>query len=260
MIALLYSIIIFISTLLGAFVGLGGGVIIKPMLDLVHVHSVAMVDFISACAVFTMTIASTYKQIRSKTKFDLKIILCVALGSGLGGVLGSKAFDAVLRVSANPEIVRGIQALILALFLILVNVYINGKFPSFHVKNPLLIVMIGLFLGTTASFLGIGGGAINVAFLVLFFSFTMKEAAVYSVSVIFFSQFTKLCTLFVQNQFIPYDKTVLLYVLPCAVIGGIVGAMLNRRWDEKNIKKTFLICVYALVLVSFYNAFVAFTA
>ena len=46
---LLYGIIIIFSTFMGAFVGLGGGVIIKPMLDLIGHDTVAAVNFISAC-------------------------------------------------------------------------------------------------------------------------------------------------------------------------------------------------------------------
>ena len=53
----IYSIVIFLSTLLGAFVGLGGGVIIKPMLDVLHMHTLSEIAFFSSCAVLAMFLA-----------------------------------------------------------------------------------------------------------------------------------------------------------------------------------------------------------
>ena len=69
----------------------------------------------------------------------------------------------------------------------------KGK-KSFHLKNPITILLGGVVLGILSSFLGIGGGPINIMFFLLFFSMSMKEATVYSVAVIFFSQLSKLVT------------------------------------------------------------------
>ena len=67
----------------------------------------------------------------------------------------------------------------------------KGNHLSFHPflhsmvsKNPIAILLSGLLLGTAAAFLGIGVGPINVAFLTLMFSFTMRDAAVYSVAAV----------------------------------------------------------------------------
>jgi len=75
---LIYSLIIFFATFLGAFVGLGGGVIIKPLLDLIGHDSIATVNFISAFAVFSMSISSTIKHIKAKTKIDFKFIITLS--------------------------------------------------------------------------------------------------------------------------------------------------------------------------------------
>ena len=59
MVTVLYSIIIFVACTIGAIVGIGGGVIIKPLLDFIGVHSVEVVGFISTCAVFA-TVSYTH--------------------------------------------------------------------------------------------------------------------------------------------------------------------------------------------------------
>lgn len=255
MIVFIYCIIIFIATTLGACVGLGGGVIIKPMLDLIGHDTVDAVGFISSSAVFAMSIAATLNHIRSKTKFNVAFIVFVSAGSALGGIAGNKLFDLLLD-AFSPSVIKGIQGVILGALLVGINLYINApRRKSFEIKNKFGIFAGGFFLGMLASFLGVGGGPINVGFLVLFFSMSMKDAAVYSVAVIFFSQLTKLFTIYAENQFQPYDLKMLVFILPCAVIGGILGAKLNKSSDEKKIRKLFTACVYAVAAVSFYNGF-----
>ena len=41
MVILMYVLIVFVATFLGAAVGLGGGVIIKPCFDLINMHNTA---------------------------------------------------------------------------------------------------------------------------------------------------------------------------------------------------------------------------
>ncbi len=254
MITILYGIVIITATFLGAFVGLGGGVIIKPLLDLIGKDTVDVVNFISTCAVFSMSISSTIKHIRAKTKIDYKFIITLSIGAVAGGTAGSQLFDALLNKFDN-SMLKAIQGIILGILLLLSVIYINLKnAKSFNVKNPIGIIAVGLTLGFTASFLGVGGGPINVAFLVLFFSMTMKESAVYSVGIIFFSQLSKLVTMGITGTVPTVNPSTIAVAIACAVAGGIIGAMLNKKGSEKAIRTTFSIVVAALVVVNIYNA------
>ena len=251
---LIYGIIIILATFAGAFVGLGGGVIIKPLLDLIGHDTVAVVNFISACAVFSMSISSTVKHIRAKTKIDFKFIVTLSIGAVAGGIGGSALFDYLLTLFDNNALKR-LQGLILGILLVVSVIYINLKSAkSFKVKNPVGIVFVGLSLGFIASFLGVGGGPINVAFLVLFFSMSMKEAAVYSVGTIFFSQLSKLITMAVKGSVPAVSPSVLIVAVVCAVAGGIIGAKMNKKCNEKVIKTVFTVLVAAIAAVNFYNA------
>ena len=177
------------------------------------------VDFLSACAVFTMSIVSTAKQLRSKVSFDKKIILFIAFGSIAGGFLGSYCID-IFSGIAEQGMIRCIQAFTLAILLTTVSVYVAKDRKSFHIRNNFAIIFVGLSLGFIASFLGIGGGPINVAVLALFFSMNVKESAVYSVAIIFFSQLSKLITIFASSGIQPYAhqwKT-LIFILPAAIL------------------------------------------
>lgn len=254
MLIFIYSLVILAATTLGAFVGLGGGVIIKPVLDFIGAEPRMQVDFLSAVAVFTMSIVSTTKQIKNKVSFEKKIILFIASGSIAGGFLGSYCMD-MLSCVADQGIIRCIQAFTLAILLTAVSVYVAKDRRSFHVKNNFAIILVGLSLGFIASFLGIGGGPINVAVLTLFFSMNVKESAVYSVAIIFFSQLSKLITIFASSGVQPYAhqwKT-LIFILPMAVLGGFIGSKFNRKFDDKVIRKIFVAVMILLIILNVYN-------
>lgn len=257
MIFILYGAVIFIATLLGAFVGLGGGVIIKPMLDLINFHTLQQIAFFSSCAVFAMSVTSTAKHLKNKTPISRKIVLLFATGSVVGGFVGNKLFNYALSVSQTPDTVKSIQSFILSALLILVILSVNLNIKKYTVKNSTVIILSGLILGVTAAFLGIGGGPINVAVLTILFSFTMRDAAVYSVAIIFFSQISNIITTYINTGFKGFDLKYLIIIIPCAIIGGLIGAKLNRQCKEKTIKSIFTVSVAAITLLSLYNAVMA---
>ena len=258
MLTAIYSAVILVATTLGAFVGLGGGVIIKPVLDFIGKEPRMQVDFLSAAAVFTMSVVSTGKCIKRKQKIDVGIILFIAAGSVTGGWLGSAVMDYIGTFIAQQTI-RCIQAFTLAILLTAVSICVSKNSFSFNIKNKLAILFVGLVLGFIASFLGIGGGPINVAVLALFFSMNVKDSAVYSVAIIFFSQLSKLITIFATAGFESYAhqwKT-LIFILPAAVIGGFIGSSLNRKFDDKLIRKVFVTVMVLLIILNVYNGVTA---
>lgn len=256
MIGIIYAIVIFIATFLGACAGLGGGVIIKPVLDFIGAHDLNTISFLSTSAVFTMSVYSTIKQIRNKVKFDFVMILLIAVGAMIGGNLGSQAFSLLLN-SLNTNLVKCMQATILAILLIIVLININVPHKNLQVKNKILTFMIGLMLGTISSFLGIGGGPINVAVFVFFFSIDMKTATVYSIATILFSQASKLITIAATTGFGAFDLSLLFYTLPMAILGGMVGTKVNRAASEKTVTMIFNVAVFAIICLNIYNAVAA---
>ena len=253
---LIYSIIIFFATFMGSFVGLGGGVIIKACLDLIGHDTVATVNFISCCAVFSMSVSSTIKHIRAKTKIDFKFIVTLSIGAVIGGIIGSALFDYLLTIYDSVAMKR-MQGVILCLLLVASVIYINLKNrKSLTVKNPIGIIGVGLLLGVLSSFLGVGGGPMNVAFLILFFSMTSKDSAVYSVGVIFFSQLSKLITMTATNSIPEFNYITLILAIATAIIGGILGARMNKRSNEKTIKRVFTIVVACVAGINLCNAII----
>lgn len=257
MILLLYGIIIFLASAIGSFLGGGSGVIIKPLLTLLVDDTTEVINFISSVSVFAMSVSSTVKHIHSKTKVDFKTVLLISAGSIAGGFVGKYIFD--LFIHALPDhLAMAFQAALLAVLLGISLFYINKGKKSFHIQNKAVILIGGLILGIISSFLGIGGGPINIMFFVLFFSMTIKEATVYSVAVIFFSQLSKLVTYAVTATIPQFDYRILLVAAPAAVIAGIIGAALNKKANEKIVKNVYSAVLGIFICMNIYNALSGF--
>lgn len=250
----IYAIVILVATSLGAVAGLGGGVIIKPVLDLVGAHDAGTINLYSSVAVFVMCCVSLTKQLRAGFAFDKKMVLSVSLGSLLGGVLGERVFGALTSAFANG-LVKSVQAGVLTAVLLLILLYTlrQDKLPSWKLTNPAAIFGAGLALGALAVFLGIGGGPLNVAALGLLFSLGAKEGAVYSLAIIFFSQLSKLVLSAVGGQLWAVDLTYLPFVVVPAVAGGFIGTFGNRRLSEEGVRRIYLATMVVLPIISAYN-------
>lgn len=127
----------------------------------------------------------------------------------------------------------------------------------------LIYGIIILCASVIGAIVGIGGGVINTTFLVLLFSFTVKESAVYSVAIIFFSQLSQLITIFINNRFEPYIQyypLILTVMAVGGVLGGLIGSKLNKKLSNKVITKVFSVTLAFVAIVNIYNAVTGFTA
>ena len=251
---IIYFIIALLATTVGSMAGIGGGVIIKPILDFLGDFSLSTISVLSSFTVFSMAIVSIIKQIKYKFKLEVKKTVFIGIGSIIGGLLGENLLKLVIDI-INQTLITTIQNFILAILLILVYIYMNNrnKFKSYHVENIFACSLIGLFLGLIASFLSIGGGPINVCILTIFFSMGTKEAAVNSIITVLFSQGSKLMTIATTTGFAIFDLSLLPLMIIGGLIGGLVGSNLNKKLSGSLILKVFNIVVLLLILLNIYN-------
>lgn len=251
----IYFITAVCATVLGSLAGLGGGVIIKPVLDALGNYDLATVGILSSVTVFSMAFVSTAKQFKAGFKVDFNTVI-LAIGSILGGGAGKKLFDIFLVFFKNQNIGKGIQALIL--IFLLTFVLFKNMLPKYNIKNNFIIFIVGFFLGAIASFLGIGGGPINVAVLIMLFAFSTKNAAISSVFIILLSQFSKLFLISIGSGFSSYDLSMLPLMVVGGILGGLWGAKLNHRLSSTYIDKIFNISVIGIILINIFNVYTAF--
>lgn len=252
--SILYFLIALMATILGSMAGLGGGVIIKPLLDLLGNYNLSTISVLSSITVFSMSIISIIKQMRYKVKLEIKKTSLISLGSILGGLLGNNLLKFVLKFF-DSSFVTIMQNAILAILLISVFFYMNKKekFKSYKVENSIICLCVGLFLGLISSFLSIGGGPINVCVLTIFFSMTPKEAAVNSIITIFFSQASTITAIALSTGFSGFDLSMLPFMILGGLLGGFIGSEFNKFFSNSTILKVFNTIVFSLVLLNIYN-------
>ena len=106
-----FFLVSLLASAVGAVCGIGGGVIIKPVLDLLHLESVQAVSFLSGCTVLSMSCYSVGRaMLAGEKRVSLAAGTPLAVGAAAGGLLGSQVFAAVKGLFANPNGVGAVQA------------------------------------------------------------------------------------------------------------------------------------------------------
>ncbi|MGX4600096.1 sulfite exporter TauE/SafE family protein [Faecalimicrobium sp. JNUCC 81] len=253
--SLIYFLVGLISTTVGAISGLGGGVIIKPVLDILGNYDIASIGVLSTFTVFSMSVVSLGKSIKNKVKLDGKRTISLAIGSILGGVIGKSAFQVFLNILNNDGLAQKIQSVILFLLMLAVIILYSkeGKIKGFKIESVSICFIVGLILGIIASFLGIGGGPLNVIVLMYILGMDAKSSAIHSIFIIFFSQGSKLITILLNEGFLVYSLEVVVYMIIGGILGGFLGSDFSRRMKREDVKKLFIYCMILIMCFNFYN-------
>ena len=247
-----------LSSIIGSICGIGGGVIIKPVLDATGLMSVSAISFLSGCTVLAMSVVSVYKNLRAKTaKLNVRTATGLAVGAAFGGVVGKSMFQMLKSAVGNENLVGMTQAIVLIIITLGTLIYTIYK-KRIRTKNYTqiwLCVVIGVILGVMSSFLGIGGGPINLVVLAYFFSMGTKEAALSSLYIIMFSQITSLVQTVATGTLPDVEITYFLGMVIGGILGGTLGSKVNKKIDEEGVNKLFIILMIVIIGINIYNAF-----
>ena len=253
----LFFLICFGASIIGAICGIGGGVIIKPIMDVVGDFSVHTIGVIASIAVFTMAFVSILKQTKSKTKIPFGTAIPLSIGSVIGGISGERFFSFIVNLLRADGVVKIVQNIVLTVLILWVFIYMNNKnkFKRREFKGVVPELLTGLFLGMSSAFLGIGGGPINVSVITFVFSLPIKTATICSLMTILFSQFSKLITIYFTKGFSDLDFAVVMVMVFAAIIGGFLGAQLNKNLSEKTVSKAFNFLLIIVLCLTIFNIF-----
>lgn len=256
MIYLIFFTVCFAASIVGAICGIGGGVIIKPLLDALGILDVSAISFLSGCTVLSMTAYSVTKsKLGGESKVEKKTGIPLALGAAAGGLIGKWLFSWVKSMSEDQNKVGAVQAICLLIVTVgtLIYTIYKNRIKTYQIENALLCAGIGVFLGILSSFLGIGGGPINLVILFFFFSMGTKTAAENSLYIIFFSQIASLISSVVTGSIPVFSVRILLLMVAGGIAGGICGRALNKNIEDKTVDKLFIGLMVVMILINAYN-------
>lgn len=92
------------ASVIGGICGIGGGVIIKPVLDAMGVMSVSALQFLSGLTVLGMSAVSVLRR-RGEHLLELRTGNALAAGAVLGGLAGNMLFELLRHAVADDRTV-----------------------------------------------------------------------------------------------------------------------------------------------------------
>jgi uncharacterized protein len=234
--------------LLSGFLGVGGGIILVPLLVAVglerhraHATSLAAIVFISTAGAISFGVSG-------ETDLGLGILI------GIGGIVGSMIGATVMhRISARAlTIIFGLVLLVAAIRLITSADPLPGSGGFSTLGLSAIALGIGLVAGFFAGLAGIGGGVVIVPASVLLLGLEQHQAQGTSLLAIVFTALAGSFVNFRNHRVRPIDGLT-------AGLGGVGGSLISSRLalgvDGRTLSLVFGFLVLFVALRSLYRVF-----
>lgn len=262
MVYVIFMIFSFSSSLIGAICGIGGGVILKPGLDAIGLYDTVTVNFLSGCTVLAMTTYSLLHRLckRSGTATGKKELITLSeiglsFGAATGGIAGKSLFHFCVERIGKASFMTSLQSLLLFFLVLLVFLY-ERYFPIVRKKTVHALyqhLLIGFDLGLISSFLGIGGGPINLLVLKYFYGMEVKQAVKSSLFIVFLSQLFSFIYTFMTGVFPTVSVQLVLLMIFGGITGGIAGRGINTKISGETVTKLFSVCNLVIMGICIFN-------
>lgn len=239
---LVATLIGFTAGVFGSFSGLGGGVVLVPLIvfvlrrrtHLATVTSLAVMQFLAATGVATWALRG---WIDRESLLQAAIFAPAAMaGSSLIGVPGAARLKGrTLR-----------QAFSVLLFGVALNMVLHGPAWRAPVGDPWPLwaaLPCGLAVGTVSGLLGVGGGILAVPMLVLGFHFEQHHAHATSLLIILPTVVAGTVRAQFGRDGARPDWPLCLALAPGAVVGGILGPVLASHLSVPGLRDAFALLV-----------------
>ena len=230
----------FIAGILGSIIGLGGGIIIVPVLTFMGFSPTLAVSN-SLFAVFSNSVGSTIeyaKQKRVEFALGWKLGLMAVPGTILGAFISS---------DLSSEIFKILFALVLISSASYIFLKRKIEEKPVDISRLLLVFSAGasFFAGIISSLFGIGGGLIFVPLMVVALGISIKRAAPTSQFILMFASFSGLI---IHSMLGHPDYYQALLLSIGAFAGGILGSRLSLEIKENKLKIIVVIVLIAAAI------------
>ena len=224
--------------MLGSMIGLGGGIIVVPVLTFLGFPPTVAASN-SLFAALSNAIASTVSYSKQK-RIEFSLGLKLGLLSVPGTVLG-----AVISTDTAPEIFKILFGFVLiaSAAYIFLRRKIESKEKTLSKQMMIFAVGASFFAGIISSFFGIGGGIIFVPLMVVGMGMAMKRAAPTSQLILLFAS---LSGVIVHSLLGHPDFLQAGFLAIGSFIGGLVGARLSIDIKERYLQ----ILVSVVILIA----------
>jgi len=228
-----------ITGFVSGFFGVGGGMVLIPMLLLYGFDMKSSV----AISIMQMVFSSIYGTLLNykKNKKILKDGMVIGLGGFLGGLLSG-----VIVPNVDGQYLKYLFLFIILLAII--RVYLTSAEHNKTVKKHdiVALVFVGFIIGMIAMSIGIGGSVILAPILVGYMLYNLKDAASLGLFFVIFSSIAGFISLSLAGH-MHYEEGLIVGL--ASLIGVYVGIKLKNIINIKYYKQLMLF-LYSIILVS----------
>ncbi len=223
--------------LLSGFFGIGGGSILIPVLLLLGYETKVAIGI----SVVQMVFSSVYGSYLNNKKGTLDVLMVTIIGiGGFGGALLSGYLAALLSDRAL-EIMFMIFVLF-ALIRLFFHAHSTGEQKQLH---PVVLFIIGSFLGALSMTIGVGGSILLIPILVGFLHVPLKKAISAGLFFVVFSSVSGLISHAIEGH-VDYKSGIIIGL--ASLVGVYIGIHLKDKVSHR-LQKGLLVGFYLLVVL-----------
>ncbi len=202
-----------------------------------------------------MSSVSLLRSIGREAKIRIGTSAFLALGASAGGMAGKTLFQYVRMLFGREQDVGIVQAVMLlainvGVFLLMLR---KDGIGACRIRSKSASAAIGLALGILSSFLGIGGGPVNIVVLYSCYSMRPKETALNSLFIIFCAQAASLATSLFTRTVPAFPPEALVVMCAGGICGSLIGARILGSFSDGAVKRFFIFVLFLLMGINLYN-------
>ncbi|MGB6329032.1 MAG: sulfite exporter TauE/SafE family protein [Halarcobacter sp.] len=234
-----------ITGFVSGFFGVGGGMVLVPML----IMAGYLMKEAIAISIMQMVFSSIYGSFLNSKKtqgiFKEGIIL------GIGGFIGGLQNSFVLALVSN-EFLQ--YLFILIIILSIIKIFISPAQPDCEVKkhNKLTLFIVGFIVGIIAMSIGVGGAVMLIPILAGFMKYPIKTATTLSLFFVIFSSIAGFASLSLSGQMLFSEG---LNVGLASLLGVYFGIMAKNATGITSYKQAILILNFVILSTMIYKTF-----
>lgn len=234
----------------GALVGLGGGVIMVPLLNLLFGLPIKTAVATSLCAVCATSIGGTARYLRDNLA-DVRIGLFLEMTTIIGAIAGG-----LIAIIINAQIISIAFAVVLLYTSLSMLTRLNDREKpvalndNHEISSGMKFSALGLssIAGMVSALLGVGGGVVQVPILHLVLRYPIKAAVATSTFMIGMTAASGTLVYFIAQlkgavEYLLIDYRAIAPLIIGTLIGSNLGALTAGKLKAKIIKIIFIIAL-----------------
>ncbi len=232
---------------LSGFFGIGGGMVLVPLL-LYASFDMKQAVAISIMQMVFSSIFGSFINLKNK-QFQIKDGLLVGIGGFIGGLQSSFILKTFSSLTLKYIF---IAVLVFAIYRVWFTKVSDA--PSLEKKhNPFMLFIIGAIIGMIGMSIGVGGSIMLTPVLVGFLYFNIKEATSLGLFFIIFSSIAGFLSLSLNGQMLYYEGTI---VGIGSLLGVVVGIKVKEITAINSYKKYILLMYSCVLFFMLYKTFI----